>query len=403
MGTHIYFLNAKWLSIWATLSVLITVNTASAERNARFLFDDVKLNTTELAAKYGYKVEEHKVTTEDGYVLTIHHIPGKGRPILMIHALADSTESWFTRGEISLGVTLADLGHDLWMGDCRGNAYSRNHVKLDPDKDAEAFWDFSFHEHGYYDLPAFIDTVLEKTGEKKLNAIGISQGTAMFFIMGSLRPEYNEKVNALVAMAPVAYLNHLEPPLSTFIKIAPQLYAAATKLGLYEVLGNTPSGKIIKSICLKPLIGYFICAFGVLFPIAGFDIEEYGPVFHYKAMKRFPQSSSSKNFYHFAQVSRRRSFSQYDYGPSENLEIYGSDMPPDYDLSKVTMPIVLLCGQNDKFSPLEDVATLRVQLPNVVEYTVLERSKMNHLDFVWGKNMDKYLYPELFKAMDKFF
>jgi lysosomal acid lipase/cholesteryl ester hydrolase len=58
-----------------------------------------------LIAKYGYPVENHKVITEDGYVLTIHRIPhGKNeveplderkRPIAFLqHGLFASSFEW---------------------------------------------------------------------------------------------------------------------------------------------------------------------------------------------------------------------------------------------------------------------------------------------------------------------
>lgn len=38
---------------------------------------------------------------------------------------------------------LAREGYDVWLGNVRGTAYSREHVKLNPDEDM-AFWDYRY-------------------------------------------------------------------------------------------------------------------------------------------------------------------------------------------------------------------------------------------------------------------
>jgi lysosomal acid lipase/cholesteryl ester hydrolase len=56
--------------------------------------------------KSGYPVEEHFVRTEDGYILTLHRIPGKeGSPVVLLqHALLESSFCWIINGkERSLG------------------------------------------------------------------------------------------------------------------------------------------------------------------------------------------------------------------------------------------------------------------------------------------------------------
>ena len=40
------------------------------------------------------------------------------------------------------GYILADNGYDVWLGNYRGNYYSRNHCDLNPNKNP--FWDFRY-------------------------------------------------------------------------------------------------------------------------------------------------------------------------------------------------------------------------------------------------------------------
>lgn len=75
----------------------------------------------------------------------------------------------------------------------------------------------SWHEIGYYDLPAMIDYVLKTTGHSQLYYIGHSQGTTAFYVMGSERPEYNAKVKIMISLAPIAFLSNQRSPLLKFI------------------------------------------------------------------------------------------------------------------------------------------------------------------------------------------
>lgn len=84
--------------------------------------------------------------------------------------------------------------------------FSRNHTSLDPDE--HEFWKFSWHEIGYYDLPAMIDYVLEKTELEQIHYIGHSQGVTSVFVLLSERPEYNEKFKLIHAMTPPIILKH---------------------------------------------------------------------------------------------------------------------------------------------------------------------------------------------------
>lgn len=95
-------------------------------------------------------METYEVTTEDGFILGVQRIPhgkksGKtngSKPVVFLQhgLLADST-NWVTESEEeSLGYILADQGFDVWLGNIRGNTYSRRHVRYTPAD--RAFWDW---------------------------------------------------------------------------------------------------------------------------------------------------------------------------------------------------------------------------------------------------------------------
>lgn len=59
------------------------------------------------------------------------------------------------------------------MGNSRGNDYSLKHKSLSVN--STQFWDFSWHEIGYYDLPAMIDEVLRKSKASRGFYVGHSR------------------------------------------------------------------------------------------------------------------------------------------------------------------------------------------------------------------------------------
>lgn len=165
-----------------------------------------------IICSHGYEIEKHVVTTSDGYILNVFRLPRTGKEIVFLqHGLLCSSADWVVTGpRKSLAFLLFDAGYDVWLGNFRGNTHSRNHQYLSPDK--KAFWDFSWHELGQFDLPEMIDYVLIKTNQTQLHFVGHSQGTTAFFVMSSLRKEMNAKIKSIHALAPVAFSSNLRSP-----------------------------------------------------------------------------------------------------------------------------------------------------------------------------------------------
>lgn len=88
----------------------------------------------------------------------MHRIPcgkkncnGKNKPVVfLMHGLLASSADWVLMGpHQGLAYLLADLGYDVWMGNARGNQYSRQHRTMNPDQ-SSIYWNFRWIEYNIY-------------------------------------------------------------------------------------------------------------------------------------------------------------------------------------------------------------------------------------------------------------
>ncbi|XP_004524789.1 lipase 1 [Ceratitis capitata] len=358
------------------------------------VLEDTNLDMFGLTRKYDYPLESHFVTTEDKYILCLFRLRRpKARPVFLMHGLLDSSITWILSGPwAALGYYLYDLGYDVWMGNARGNFYSRNHTFYNPDND-KSFWRFSWHEIGYYDLPASIDFVLKKTGFDKLAYIGHSQGTTTFFVMSSMRPEYNAKVTVMSALAPVSYMKNLKAPLLPIMR------------NLLALSGNAiteflPRSTLWKA-CFRSKITEDTC-YDYLFQIMGKDQKMWNATMAPVYMAHLPSGSNLKQFKHYVQLIDSGRFCQYDYGPVENMKRYDSSQPKEYPIKNITVPVALYYASNDHLSSYKDVIRLSKELPNVVENCLYPYKKWNHMTMVWGLESRELAHKRMVEVMKKF-
>ena len=88
----------------------------------------------------------------------------------------------------SLAYILADKGYDVWMGNTRGNTYSKNHTILDTCSSCRDFWNFGWQEAGRFDLAGVIDYILNLTGNDGVYYVGHSQGTTEYLVGQIVKP-----------------------------------------------------------------------------------------------------------------------------------------------------------------------------------------------------------------------
>ncbi|XP_073956256.1 lipase 1-like [Choristoneura fumiferana] len=379
------------------------ISTFSTIRNVyRLATGREDLNFTQIIIKHGYQSEHHTVQTEDGYLLTIFRITeaanctkGKTKtPVLLMNGLLASADCFLDAGvKAGLPFLLSDACFDLWVGNARGTYYGRRHTTLNPDSDKE-FWDFSVDEIGLHDVPATIDYVLNYTGAEKLNYVGISQGAGSFFVMCSERPGYCEKAKVLIGLAPATRHTNAKSivfrQITTIIRDHEKLLHT---FGFWEFAWKG-FADVFKTVCQhKP---EFCEAF-----IAYLDASHPGSISIdslKEALEHFPAGTSLKNLARYGQSVNGERYCKFDYGHEKNMEIYGGD-PPDFNLSAVSIPVVILQGKNDGIVDYSDVKWTIDRLPNVKEFVMIEDPLWNHLDMVIANKIPELLFPKILEYL----
>lgn len=351
-----------------------------------------------------YPFEQHKVRTYDGYFLTIFRIPGKKgealetavaakRPVVLLwHGLLDSADSWILNDEDkSPAFYLANQGYDVWLGNSRGNKYSREHRFLDPDRelDEDSFFGFSFEDMANHDTNATVQYIRLETGKANIGVIGHSLGATQFLIA----PQTG--ISVMVNLAATASLNNTQDNLVRLL--AENDFYLNTlkeyKINEFMPFHYTTAGLFGKTCQSLPGMCEYLTD-----EIMKIESDYVNQDRIDEWLAHSPAGTSRKNIEHFVQLYKSRRFQRFDYGLELNRKIYNRDTPPEFDFSKTSnFKIIHLVGEEDIISVPLDGHWLREQLGSRVIFYGSYR--MSHYSFLLGKDTE-YLEKivELFKA-----
>ncbi|KAH0623585.1 hypothetical protein JD844_006502 [Phrynosoma platyrhinos] len=358
------------------------------------------LNVTEIISYHGYPSEEYQVVTEDGYILTIVRIPygryndsNKGpRPaVLLYHGFLGDAAHWISnQPSNSLGFILADAGYDVWLGNSRGNTYSSRHKSLKASE--EKFWEFSFHEMGYYDIPAVVDFILKKSWHQQLYYVGHSEGSSVVvtnfkyyafqMVLGNRGLlHYTACERRLVPM----FCSH-QPKFCANIFF---FVSGCDRPNLNMVSGILLLGRI-KGTCVQVQQIYNESRKQTL------SLEAESRIDMYSA--HFPAGTSVQNGLHWCQVYNGKLFRAYDYGSKEkNKAKYNQTTPPIYKIEEIKIPIAIWTGGKDLIVDQRDAAMLVSRISNVIYKKCIP--EWVHLDFIWGLDATKRMYMDIIEIM----
>ncbi|XP_047991950.1 gastric triacylglycerol lipase-like [Leguminivora glycinivorella] len=358
------------------------------------------LNFTELTELNGYQSEEHKVVTEDGYVLTVYRITkgakckeeNKKTPVFFMPPLLSAADTAMEAGpDAAVPYLISDACFDTWVGSPRGTYNGRKHVRLDPDKNKE-FWSFSVDEIGKYDAPAMLEYVLKYTKKEKLMYLGFSQGGGSFFVMCSERPDICKKVKLMIGLAPATRHWYTK---SVFFRILfkniEDNLDVFDDLGIWEILGRDQVTAILSVVCRNnlKLCEWLVSVVDSPHP-GSVAVSTYG-----RMLDRFPAGTSVQNMIRFSQSCRSKKFVKFSYGTEKNMKVYGSPDPPEYNLTAADLPILLMVGRNDAIVDVRDVKWLASKLPDVKETVIVEDPEWNHVDMFYSKFIKMTIFPKI--------
>ncbi|XP_051203026.1 triacylglycerol lipase 2 [Lolium perenne] len=360
------------------------------------------------AVPFGYPCEEHQVTTDDGYILSLQRIPrgrragagaGLGQPVLLQHGvLADGMTWLLSSPEESLAYILADRGFDVWIANTRGTRWSSRHVSLD--SSSRDYWDWSWDDLVVKDMPNMVDYVITHTGQKP-HFVGHSMGTLVALAALS-EGRLADKMKSAALLSPVAYLAHMTTPIGillakTFVGEIISILGVAEFNPISSVVTN-----LVRELCRHPRAKCYDLVRDLTGKNYCLNNSAVDVLLQYE-----PQPTSIKTMVHLAQTFRDGALSKYDYvWPKVNMEKYGQPDPPSYNMSNIpaTFPLFLTYGGQDDLADPADVGLLLRDLlgHDRPRMTVQYLEQFAHLDFVLGTCAKDYIYNDVISFLNRF-
>lgn len=347
--------------------------------------------------KFGYTLEEHYTTTTDGYILSLWHLVEKSstikktKAIMLQHGLVDTSWCFFQLKKNSLPFLLMKKNYDVWIPNIRGNHFSLGHKTKNSKDLLSDYWQFSMDEHVKYDIPAFVTYIKKKTGLNKIDYIGHSQGTTIFFMKYMDDPKFVENnFNHFIALAPVPNIANTFLGPNKLIDILADGIKKIYPLGDILQIPNNIRLIIVKFCKLFPnvLKGFMEKAAGT----HATGRTDYKDVYNY--LYYYPSSTSKQNLLQWAQISKNK-----------KLVYYSNDNTvKEYDLNNVKnwkVKALLVRSDSDSLSSYTDVTDFYDSLSDKSNVNLLSVSDYNHLDVLTAESAISEIYAEVLNFLNK--
>ncbi|XP_018008882.1 lipase 1 [Hyalella azteca] len=377
-------------------------------RNQSTVFDDLPNESIISNDSHNQKMthaylNEFNVTLDDAKRRTGRGTVREKEAVLLMHGFASSSADFVLGGpDSALGFMLADAGYDVWLGNFRGNAYSRRHASLQSD-DAQ-FWRFSLDEVSRRDVPAMVDHIITTTHRPHIFYIGHSIGATMLALTCHIKPKFANKIRHFSAMAPVGYGKMSQGPVKVMTNLARITYKHKEEGGgaKAQVLSRDRSAvAFMWFFCGARSLAWKLCL-SLLTAAGGRNTGLFRKEMLSLILAHFPAGTSVRLAAHLGQLLSSDGLHKFDFGPDDNAALYGQATPPRYDLSHTRVPTAVYWAVNDLLAPPQDVEEFIAALPNVTEKHLVGHETFNHFDFVYSDQARHLLHTDLITTMAKY-
>ncbi|OMJ85459.1 hypothetical protein SteCoe_13219 [Stentor coeruleus] len=365
----------KWIiipSLFLLLAELIIIINTELVPEVTYTFE-------EHCAAYNYTTETYSVITDDGYILTLYRIPNTGSPVLFLHGLIVTSNS-FILNQCTKGpaFVLADQGFDVWLGNFRGTYLSRNHTTLSIDSDE--FWDFTFEELYTYDIKAFVKFIKTKSKYQKVSAIGHSMGGVLLSLGLALYPDvYTPDIGLGILFGTPPgkmncssyYINYICTDTMQFI---------FKFLGIKIYMDHIKSTFMAKLSVNFPIISQMLVREIMDFDINGGNTKDIA-VYTYRNLGGINVNvlEHMRQFVYNKLENPKR----YDYGDKKkNIMKYGSEEVPLIYYKNITTNVAIFNVEYDSIIPREDSLLLKSLIPSSKLVFYKDDYKIDHAGLI---------------------
>ena len=355
-------------------------------------------NYKEFIERFGHKLEENEVTTEDGYILSLWHlIPNfkvdPEKVIFLQPGFLSTGLNYFGINKKSLAYVLQEKGYDVWIGNNRGCKFSSKHITKDSTKSNGNYWEYTMDEIVKYDLTSEINYIKKRTGVEKIHFVGYSEGSTLFLMLYMDNPHFVESsINKFVSIGTVPNLSYINITISeSFEKICDYLKLSEPFTKAFKI-NDYVRASLIKSVKSNPQ--YFVKKF----KSDGCITDRTNVEGIIQLFSHYPTDTSIYHIYHWEAIQEEKKLVYYS--PHSKL----NDELKEYDLNVIKnwkIRALITRSTCDSLSPYNEVTKFINSIKNQSLITIFDTQDFAHLDYGLAKSAYQDFYIPLINFLDE--